>query len=714
MTLVGPGGSGKTRLALHMASVLAPLFAQGVCFVSLAGVNQAELVPLTILESLQVGSTPDSPPFKSLESYLRNKQLLLVLDNFEHVIAATSALGMLLAAAPGLKLLVTSRKVLHVYGEHEFNVPPLDIPPPVMPDNPADLLHYGAVQLFVERAQAVQPDFIVTAENAPIITEICAKVDGLPLALELAAARIKILRPSALLELLAQARLPILTGGSRDQPARLQTLHNTISWSYDLLSHDEQTWFCRFGVFNGSWSLEAAEAMMYAIAADQEHPQAVDILTQLVDSSLIVQLPTTTRTARFTMLETLREFALAQLTAQGEHPQLRDWHAWYYLNKAEDCEIGLRGPQQRWWLAHLGEIHENFRAALEWSLQQAREGKRIRTFAFPKLASAEPRTVAGSSILSTISSQSAEVPALELSLRLASALRHYWEWRGELAEARRWLLAALDVPPEDRATETLLAARAKALSEASRMMCLQNDQVRAMALADESIVLGQQLHDPLRVASTMLHKGWAAHATGEYETAKAAYREGLQYLTADHDPWLRAQLLFHLAAVAGFTGDFPEMHNLYAQARTLFEQLEDASSRADLMKDLGGLSLLEGNCFTAIDYLLQSLQQCYGLNHKQHMTTGMCLLSIAVGMYELPDPAQASLYSAQLEGVSESLEETIGLIPWLKSNPLVEAVRQQIRSRVDEQSWQAAFDDGRALTFPQAMELVRRLGEALL
>jgi predicted ATPase/transcriptional regulator with XRE-family HTH domain len=715
VTLVGPGGSGKTRLALHMASILSPLFAHGVCFVSLAGVNDAGLLPLTILQGLQIGPTPDSSPLQSLASYLSNKRLLLVLDSFERITAAASTLGELLAAAPNLKLLITSRMVLHVYGEHEFNVPPLDMPPSDIPNKPADLLNYGAIRLFVERAQAVQPDFTLTSENAPIITQICARVDGLPLALELAAARIKIFRPAALLDLLGQARLPLLIGGPKDQPIRLQTMHNTISWSYDLLSPVEQTWFCRFSIFSGGWSLEAAEAMMYAIAADQEHPPAIDILTQLVDSSLVVQLPAATRSARFTMLETLREYALARLTAQEEYPLLRDWHVWYYLRKAEAGEIGLRGPEQRWWLTHLEESHGNFRAALEWSLQQAREGRCLRTFAFPDQPSPwQPRKVAGSCILSSISSRRPEVPALELCLRLASALRHYWEWRGELAEARHWLLAALDVPSADEAAETLLAARAKALSEASRMMCLQNDQARAMALADESIALGQQLHDRLRVASTLLHKGWAAHAMGEYEIARAAYREGLQYLTANDDPWMCAQLIFHLAAVVGFTGNFAEMHALYAQGRTLFEQLGDKSSLADLMKDLGGLSLLEGNSLKAIAYLVQSLKQCYELNHRQHMTTGMCLLSIAVGMHELPDAAQASLYSAQLEGVSESLEETIGLTPWLKGNPLVQAVRQQIRSRVDEQSWQAAFAAGRALTLPRAMELVSRLGEELL
>ena len=714
VTLFGPGGSGKSRLALHMAGELSPAFAQGAWFVTLAGVSDAELVPLSILQALHVGSTPDASPLLSLVSYLRNKQALLVLDNFEHVAAATSVVGELLAAAPGLKLLVTSRAVLHVYGEHEFSVPPLDIPNADILNKAADLLQYTAVQLFVERAQALVPDFELTVENAGIIAQICARLDGLPLALELAAARVKVLSPQGLLERLSQARLPLLTGGARNLPGRLQTMRDTITWSYDLLSPVEQVWFCRLGVFSSGWSLEAAEAMILEVAAGEGEAAAVDILAQLVDNSLVVRLPSAGGQARFTMLETLREYALERLAGQGERERLRDWHAWYFLREAEAGEIGLRGPQQREWLAKLTADRDNFRAALEWGLQRAREGSCIRTFAFHRQQSrAECRIVAGSRTLSTSSYPGAEVPAIELCLRLAAALRHSWEWQGDLAEARRWLGAALDVPISAEAGETLLAARAKALSEASRLACLQNDQVRAVALAEESIALGRRLHDPMRIASTMLHLGWAFHAKGEYEAAKDAYSEGLERLTSSDDAWMRAQLLFHLAAAVGFTRDFEEMRSLYAQGRALFEQLGDRSSIADPLKDQGGLALLEGDYITAIDYLLQSLKLCYQLNHRQHLTTGVCLLAIGIGMNGKPDPIQASLHSAQLEGVGDSLEEAIGLTSWTKTDPLVQMVRLHIRSQVEEQSWEAAYAAGRALSLPQAIDLAGRLGEDL-
>ena len=716
VTLVGSGGSGKTRLALHVASELVSAFAQGVWFVALAGVSDPALVPMSILQALPLTPAPGLPPLQSLIAYVRNKDLLLVLDNFEQVGEAAAAVGELLAAAPGLKILVTSRAVLHLYGEHEFSVPPLDVPDPGDVLEASELAHYGAIQLFVERAQAVQPDFALTAENGAAIAQICSRVDGLPLALELAATRVKVLPPALLLERLLQARLPVLTGRTRNLPARQQTLRNTITWSYGLLSQAEQAWFRRLGVFTGGWSLEAAETLMQERAADQERTAAssslAEILERLADNSLLVRLPAADGQVRFTMLETLREYALELLTAQGEVERLRDWHACYYLGEAEEAEVGLRGPQQLTWLARLTADRENFRAALAWSLQRARAGMKISAFPGQDAAAAST-AVAGGRTVASQGDLNAGLLASELCLRLASALRHYWEWQGNLTEARYWLSAALAAPPGSDVEERLQSARAKALSETSRLMCLHNDQLGAVALAEESLALGRQLDDPIRVAGTLLHRGWAAHAMGEYETARQAYQEGLEYLATMDEPWLRAQLLFHLAAALGFTGDFEEMRSLYTQSRELFEQLGDKSSAAELLKDQGGMSLLEGNCARAIDCLLKSLKLCYELDHKQHMTTGICLLSTAVGMSGQPDPASASTYAAQLEGVADGLEEAIGLTPWTKTNPLVQMIRQQIRSQVDEQSWQAAWAEGRALTLEQAIALASRLGEGV-
>jgi predicted ATPase len=711
VTLVGAGGCGKTRLALSLASKLIDTFRNGVWFVSLAGVNDPALVPVSILQSLDIQSPSTSQPLQSLIAYLQNKHLLLILDNVEQVREATGAVDAMLAASPNLKVLLTSRIALRMYGEHEFSVPPLDIPDPQISQVATELARYGAVQLFVERAQAVQPDFTLTDTNATTVAQICTRVDGLPLALELAAARIKILSPAFLLERLFQARLPVLTGGARNLPGRQQTLLNTIVWSYNLLSAPEQTWFCRLGIFTGGWSLEAAETMMEEITADQEALSAspIEMLEQLVSHSLIIQPPGNEKQVRFSMLETLREYALQQLGQQGSLEYLRDWHACYYLREAELAEQGLRGPQQLTWLDRLTADRDNFRAALEWSGQKARNGMRIQAH-FRKASSAKSYNIAGSRILSTTGGHRSGLLAHELNLRLITALRPYWEWRGYLTEARYWLESALKIPVGEDAEETMLAAQAKALSEASRLSSLENNQSRAEELVEESIALWQRLNDPHGLAVALLHRAWVAHAIGEYERARKACQEGLDFFTLNDDAWLYAQLLFYLGAAAGFTGDFEQMRSLYGQSKDLFEQIGDTSAVADVLKDHGAMMILEGKYTESINLLLKSLLLCYQLDHRQYIMTGLGWLSISVGLKAEPDAAQASTYAAQIKGAAEALMETAGFTSWSKTNALVQAVEQYIQSQVDEKSWKAALNTGRTFTQEQLIDFISRLG----
>ena len=685
VTLIGSGGSGKTRLALHVASELACEFAHGVCFVALSGVSDPALVPMSIIQALNIKPMSSSPVAQSLVMYLRDKQALLVLDNFEQVEEAATVVSELLAEVPGLKVLATSRVVLHLYGEHEFSVPPLDFPHPDVVLDTAELLQYEAIQLFVERAQAVDPDFALTTENGAIIAQTCAMLDGLPLALELAAARIKVLPPAVLLDRLTEARLSVLTGGAKDLPSRQRTLRDTSEWSYKLLSPAEQAWFPRLGVFAGGWSLEAAEAMMQGAAADREGALAfispVDMLEQLVDNSLLVRLPVAGRQMRFTMLETLREYALEKLTVQGELERLRDWHACYYLRVAEAAEAGLKGENQLVWLARLVADRDNFRAALEWSLQRARAG-----------------TIIGGKLL-----------AVEVCLRMAAALRPYWEWQGYLTEGRGFLDAALGVPLEEGAGEKVLAARAKALSEAARLVFLQGEHARAVELAEESIALWQQLDKPHGLATALLYRGWPAHALGDHEQAKRLYEQGLQLLSPTGDTWLRAQLLFYLGTAAGFTADFEQMRSFYGQSRRLFEQVGDKSAVADVLKDLGGMLIVEGNYTEAIAYLLRGIDLSHELDHKQYISTGLGLLGFAVGMREKPEPVVASLQAAQLWAAAVSLQEAHGFIHWTLAIPAAQEAYQQIRARVDKPGWKEAWRAGRALNEEQAIDLAHHL-----
>ena len=499
VTLVGPGGVGKTCLAVHVASKLVGMSEQGVWLVTLAGQRDPALVPMSIMEALNMQSTPGVPPLRCLIDYLKQRHLLLVLDNLEHIGEATCVVADLLAAVPGLKVLSTSRAVLRLSGEHVFSVPPLDVPNLFNVQQVGDIAQAGAVQLFVERVQALDHEFVLTTENAAIVAQICARVDGLPLALELAAARMKVLPPALLLEQLTQARLPVLTKGVRNLPNRQQTLRDTITWSYTLLTPTEQAWFGRWGIFTGSWSLEAAEAMMQTELADMswatQFISALDMLERLTDQSLLVRLPLCSGQARFSMLETLREYALERLTERGERERLRDWHACYFLSEAEAAERGLRGPQQLEWLARVEADRENFRAALHWSLQRAKEHMSACAMFFSQ-PTGERIAVAGSRTFCAKGVSRDGLRALEVCLRLGAALRHFWEWQGHLPEARYWLGAALDVPLEEGAKGTTLAARAKALSEASRLACLHNDQASAIALAEESIAIWKQLDDP--------------------------------------------------------------------------------------------------------------------------------------------------------------------------------------------------------------------------
>lgn len=711
VTLVGAGGSGKTRLALHVAAEEVGSFVHGVWFVALAGVRDAAEVPVSIMQALNIASRSEQPALQQLIAYLRNKHLLLVLDNVEQVTGMTGVLDGLLAQAPAVKVLFTSRVVLHIYGERAFPVPPLDVPPLQDGLKAADIFSSPAIQLFVERAQAVQPDFALNDENATAIARICARVDGLPLALELAAARVKMLSPAELLDLLEQARLPLLIGGARNLPDRHHTLRNTITWSYNLLSPEEQAWFRHLGIFSGPWSFEAVESMMQAMAArvsnpvnPSDHITALNMLERLVDNSLLVSLPSVRGRSYFMLLETLREYALDELAAHGEVKSLRDWHACYYLQLAEASVQSLRGPQQLVWLERLTQLRDNFRAAFQWLLQSAREGRRIE---IPSPLSqqllAAGQEAGGERTLS----------AVELCLRLATAFRPYWEWKGYLTEGRDWLLAALDVsvPVEQETERSVLVARAWALSEAARLVDLQNNQQWAVELADASSELCRQLGEIRGLASALLHRGWVAHAQGDFETARRVYREGLQQLPAELDPWLHAELLFHLGDIEGMSFNFEEMHVCFARSKELFEQVGDSSALADLLKDQGGLLLLESRYDESIASLLRSLRLCYAMDHRQFIATGLGWLSFAIGLREKPDAATASIHSAQIGGAAEALMDAIGLTPWTSTYPLTLVARQHLREIVGDERWEAAWQAGRNLTFEQTIELAYRLGE---
>lgn len=410
LVLTGPGGVGKTRLAMAVAAAFGDIFADGVAFIPLAAIRDPALIPATIAQALGVPESGERVLTEQIAVFLAKRRLLLVLDNFEQVVEAGPLVGTLLSSCPHLTVLVTSRSRLRLTGEHLFPVTPLPVTE-------------AAVPLFVARAQAVQPHFRLTDENESTVAEICRRLDGVPLAIELAAAHIPVLPPGALLARL-ERRLPVLTGGPRDLPQRQQTMRDAIAWSYDLLAPREQALFRWLSVFSGGFSLDAADRVAGNIT--------LDLLTSLVDRSLLLQTSASGDEPRFTMLETIREFGLDQLQAQGEGESAQQRHAEYFLALAEDAARNLRGREQIAQLARLEMERDNVRAALAWSL------------AAPERA--------------------------DIALRLVEALHWFWFLRDHCSEGRRWLAGALSLAGSGTSTP----ARARALA-ADALLAIQQD-----------------------------------------------------------------------------------------------------------------------------------------------------------------------------------------------------------------------------------------------
>jgi predicted ATPase/class 3 adenylate cyclase len=481
LTLTGPGGSGKSRLALRVATDLLPQYRDGSCFVDLAPVTDPALVPAAVANALGVQETAGRPILDEVKDHLRHRELLQVVDNFEQVAEAGPVIEELLVAAPKLRTLVTSRIVLSLRGEQEYAVPPLHVPDPErLPQDLSALTAVEAVRLFTERARTVRPAFQLTDENARAVAEITARLDGLPLAIELAATRTKVLSPSQLLPRLQQ-RLALLTSGGRTLPDRQRTLRATIAWSHDLLEPVERRLFARLSVFTGGWTFESAEAV-----CDPEElgVDALDGLTSLVDKSLIRRVEPPGLPARFSMLETIREFGLEQLEATGDLEPVRRRHAEHYLGLAEEAEPHLTGEDQGEWLDRCDQEHANLRAALRWAVETGDAGR----------------------------AQGA-----------AGALWRFWQQRGHLTEGRRWLEEVLAMPSGQAPTE----ARAKALAGAGGI-AWWSDQDASRALYGEALAIARGLGDPAPLAEALYNQAFVVAAEQDTEAAARLLDESLE------------------------------------------------------------------------------------------------------------------------------------------------------------------------------------------
>jgi predicted ATPase/class 3 adenylate cyclase len=608
VTLTGPGGVGKTRLALQAAADLLEVFPDGAFFIELAPLVDPALVPSTVASALGVREEGGQPVVEALEAFLRDRQLLLSLDNFEHLTAAAPVVGDLLRACPRVKVLATSRAPLHLRGEHEYPVPTLAVPDPTRREPAAHLIQYEAVRLFVERAQAAKPDFALDDDNAAAVAEICRRLDGLPLAIELAAARIKLLPPQALLERLGE-RLKVLTGGARDAPARQRTLRDAIAWSHDLLSPQDQTLFRRLAVFAGGCNLEAVEAVGNA----DGDLDTLEGMASLVDESLLRQVEQPGGDPRFFMLETVREFGLERLTASGEEGLLRSRHAEYLSGFVEAFRPGIDGPDQVRVIAQLEAEQDNLRTALSWAIEQT------------------------------------DAPT---ALRLTANLWKFWMVRSRQSEGRDWLERSLAIPsnaPSDARFEALFAAglfarqqgdyrravvwgeeglelahtlgnpfhSARALSLLGLVAQDQGDPGRARPLFEEALALVRKAHDARAEAMILNNLGDAMAAEGDLQGAQACYEECLAIARQRGDNWGIGIALLNLGHLALRSGDIQRACGLYGEGLTISVELGDQARVADYLNAIGRLAAAAGQWLAAARLLSAASARYHSIGIEQ-------------------------------------------------------------------------------------------------
>jgi len=585
---------GKTRLALAAAAAVEEEFQSGVVFVNLAPVRDADLFEHTLIQTFALRRFQTQLPLERLSRHLADRHILLLLDNFEQIMAASLRVAALLESCPRLHVLVTSREALHLSVEREFPVHPLAVPDPRSASSPAVLARVPVVALFIARAQAIEPDVALTRDNAGVIAEICKRLDGLPLAIELAAAWVKVLPPQAILARLSQ-RLPLLVAGSRDLPERHQALRTAIAWSEDLLEPAERAVFRRAAVFGGGFTLEAVQA----VAAADLPVDALTVVTGLVNKSLLRHEPAKRAGPRFGMLETIREYAWERLTAAGEAEQTRDRHLDYYLALAERATRLFNQEQAQEWFAIIEEEYENFRAVLSWASERA---------------------------------------DTEAELRMGSAICQYWSIRGNLGEGYKWMEAALA-----KSRDAPVAVRAKVLHSAAAFTV--EDVRKAVAYDEEALALARKAGDRDIMARALFRLG-LNHLQNDPRKARAFHTEGLEHALEIDAKFLVGTQIQGLAMVAQMEGDSVRAARLHAAADAIFERYGlsySAYSIAD--QTLLGRSIVG---------LLQGLgQQAFAAAWAEGRRMPLELVTdYALGRVALPAAAPSSPVSDNFPGIS--------------------------------------------------------------
>ncbi|MFZ3216542.1 MAG: protein kinase [Candidatus Acidiferrales bacterium] len=632
LTLTGPGGIGKTRLGLQAATDTLAHFSGGIYFVSLGAVTDPSLIPSAINQNLGVRESKGQTPHQALTDYLENlppAPLLLLLDNFEHLTAGATMLADLLTRFPNLKALVTSRAALHVYGEHELSVPPLALPdlrssPPL-----AVLVQSPAVSLFVQRALAVKPDLEVGADSMQTVARICARLDGLPLAIELAAARVKLLSPSAMLARL-ESCLQLLTGGARDLPARHQTLRAAMDWSYQLLNAEEQKLFRRLSVFVGGCTLEAVEAV-----CNSKEDLALDPLegiASMMDKSLLQRVEAPAGESRFVMLATIREYGVDQLAASKEDSATRRAHAAYCLVLAEEGASHDSPSEQTEWLNRIELEQDNFRAALEWLTRTA---------------------------------------DADWGLRLGAILFRYWESREHLTEGREWLAKLLQL----KGAAARNKARARALFGAGVLAAEQGDYDSAHRLVGESLEIARELGDRWGVAVALNAMAVNTRDQGDIPAAIALFEESLVLWRELGDRVAVARALSNLANVRKLQGKFSSARSLYEESLAIFRELDDSTGAAWSLSQQGDVARAQGDAAAARSLYEESLATFRELGDRWGIASALADLG-SLACDQADYAAADSCYAESIKSFQE-LEHKRGVARLLESFACSAAARRQ-------------------------------------
>jgi predicted ATPase/DNA-binding CsgD family transcriptional regulator len=650
LTLTGPGGVGKTRVGLQVALDLGPEFGDGACFVPLGTITDPASVGHAIAEKLDVRERGDQPLLEGLQSFLWSRRLLLLLDNFEHLLPAASLVANLLAECPLLKVLVTSRASLRISGEHEYAVSPLELPAAELGDDHQAIATSPAVELFVRRAQTSRPDFQLTDQNARAVAQICACVDALPLAIELAAVWIKLLSPEELLERLDKP-LELLTHGPRDLPARQRELRSTIGWSYQLLDAGPRRLLRGLGVFSGGCSIEQAEEVLGR--GEESSMGALDGLASLVDHGLARRTPATDGRTRVVTLETIREFAVAELEASGEAGLVRAAHARCFARAAGEAERSPGRPQEAW-VERLALDHANFRAALRWSVDQG-DG--------------------------------------EAAIQLCNGLWRFWLIRGHLREGEQWLAQALTAYGH-RASP----ARARALVGAAMIASYLDDDLRAAVILDESVAISRRLDDVMTLNIALTARGLVARKLGDLAAARAFYQEVVSTPSpsSNYAGYAVPGALQGLGWLAFWEGNEEEANVLFADSLTQFEELGDRLQAAGSLYGLAQLASRRGDHEQAQAFCERALALASGLNDRWLVSScleGMGRIAVAAGRVKR---------GVQLLSAAERAQRDTGTqwTPFVRGD--YEQAVESARAVLGEDEFIGAWASGQLLTPDQA------------